>query len=261
MKKIIALTTFFCYITTFYAQNFIIPLSDDGEANLYAFLPEQPTGRAIVAIPGGGYKNTSIDNYIPWAKEFNEMGITFFCVKYRMPEGDRTIPIGDAEAAFKMVRDSASVWNINPKDIGVMGASAGGHLATTIVTHSEEALRPNFQILFYPVITFGEGCHKGSRDRFLGEGKDDEKLIAEYSNEKQVTKANPPAIILVNSDDKTVPPIENSIAYYEAMLRHHCNASLHVYPSGGHSRTYNPENPFHEAIVNEVKTWLNRLKN
>lgn len=136
--------------------------------SLRVFLPapELATGRAIVACPGGGYGGLAVNHEgYDWAPYFNKQGIALIVLKYRMPHGDRTLPISDAEAAMKMARDSADVWNLNPYDIGIMGSSAGGHLASTIATHTRPELRPNFQILFYPVITMDKSYthHRISR--------------------------------------------------------------------------------------------------
>ena len=158
-------------------------LSPDGEATLTAFLPEHPDGRAILAFPGGGYRQTSIGNNAQWAPLYNSLGISYIILKYRMPQGHPATTLGDAEAAMRLILNHADGWGIDPKRIGVMGTSAGGHLATTMATSAPEPLRPAFQILFYPVITFGEGCHKGSRDNFLGEKASDPALIERYSSE------------------------------------------------------------------------------
>ena len=166
--------------------------------SLRVFLPapELATGRAIVACPGGGYGGLAVNHEgYDWAPYFNKQGIALIVLKYRMPHGDRTLPISDAEAAMKMARDSADVWNLNPYDIGIMGSSAGGHLASTIATHARPELRPNFQILFYPVITMDKSyTHIGSHDNLLGKDASAE-LETEFSNEKQVTKETPCAFI------------------------------------------------------------------
>ena len=148
-----------------------------------------------------------------------------------MPHGDRTLPISDAEAAMKMARDSADVWNLNPYDIGIMGSSAGGHLASTIATHTRPELRPNFQILFYPVITMDKSyTHIGSHDNLLGKDASAE-LETEFSNEKQVTKETPRAFIAYSDDDKTVPPA-NGVNYYLGPPRFLQSGSRRVPHSG-----------------------------
>ena len=152
------------------ARQFTLPLSDDGVAQLVVYLPEQPTGRAVVCCPGGGYAVLSNTHEgAAWSEFFNAKGIAFALVNYRIPHGDRTLPIGDAEQAMRTMRDSAAVWHLNPRDIGIMGSSAGGHLASTIATHTPYGLRPDFQILIYPVITMGPGTHQGSLDGLLGD--------------------------------------------------------------------------------------------
>lgn len=235
-------------------------LSPDGEATLTAFLPEHPDGRAILAFPGGGYRQTSIGNNAQWAPLYNSLGISYFILKYRMPQGHPETTLGDAEAAMRLILDHAEGWGIDPKRIGVMGTSAGGHLATTMATSAPEPLRPAFQILFYPVITFGEGCHKGSRDNFLGEKASDPALIERYSSEKQVTASTPPAIIFANSDDRGVPPEFNAAAYYIAMTLQGCPASLHIYPEGGHGWTFASAYRYHDQAVSELTAWLEALQ-
>ena len=144
------------------------------KTELTVYLPDEKkaTGRAVVCCPGGGYTHLAMDHEgHQWAPFFNSQGIALIVLKYRMPHGNRMIPISDAEEAMKTVRRRASEWHINPADVGIMGFSAGGHLASTIATHSTGDAAPNFQILFYPVITMDLGfTHKGSHDNFLGEG-------------------------------------------------------------------------------------------
>ena len=197
------------------AQNVPKPF-DIEQPSLRVFLPapELATGRAVVACPGGGYSHLAFEHEgCDWAPYFNKQGIALIVLKYRMPNGDRTLPISDAEAAMKLVRDSADVWNLNPNDIGIMGSSAGGHLASTIATHAKPELRPNFQILFYPVITMDKSyTHRGSHDNLLGKDASAE-LELEYSNEKQVTKDTPRAFIVYSDDDKVVSPA-NGVNYY-----------------------------------------------
>ena len=165
------------------ARKFIVNITPDGSANMVAYLPENPTGRAIVDCPGGGYSHLAKDHEgHHWAAWFNKQGIAFFVLTYRMPAGDRSIPMGDAQQAIRTVRDSSVVWGVNPLDVGIMGFSAGGHLASTVSTHSEYDCRPNFSILFYPVISMNEReTHKGSCVNFLGaEGQKDEKLVKSF---------------------------------------------------------------------------------
>lgn len=242
------------------ARKVTVNLTDDGKANMVGYLPEKPTGKAIVGCPGGGYTGLSMQNEgHDWAEYFNRQGIAYFVLTYRMPKGDRQLPISDAEKAMTTVRDSANVWDINPLDVGIMGFSAGGHLASTISTHSEFAARPNFSILFYPVISMNEKeSHKGSCFNFLGmEGQKDAKLVKQYSNQHAVRRhLTPPAIILTANDDRTVPPVTNGVAYYSAMRRQGNDCALYIYPTGGHGFGYRSSFTYHQQMLNDLTTWL-----
>ncbi len=242
------------------ARKVTVNLTDDGKANMVGYLPEKPTGKAVVGCPGGGYTGLSMQNEgHDWAEYFNRQGIAYFVLTYRMPKGDRQLPISDAEKAMTTVRDSANVWDINPSDVGIMGFSAGGHLASTISTHSEFAARPNFSILFYPVISMNEKeSHKGSCFNFLGmEGQKDAKLVKQYSNQHAVRRhLTPPAIILTANDDRTVPPVTNGLAYYSAMRREGNDCALYIYPTGGHGFGYRSSFTYHQQMLNDLTTWL-----
>ena len=235
---------------------------DIEQPSLRVFLPapELATGRAVVACPGGGYSGLAVNHEgYDWAPYFNKQGIALIVLKYRMPKGDRTLPISDAEAAMKMVRDSADVWNLNPNDIGIMGSSAGGHLASTIATHAPEALRPNFQILFYPVITMDKSfTHMGSHDNLLGKDASAE-LEKEFSNEKQVTKETPRAFIVYSDDDKVVPPA-NGVNYYLALNKKGVPSVLHIYPTGGHGWGIREDFLYKSEMQNELTSWLRSFK-
>ena len=245
------------------AKKFTVNITEDGKANMVAYLPERPSGRAIVDCPGGGYSHLSMENEgHDWAKWFNEQGIAYFVLTYRMPQGDRTIPMGDAQTAIRTVRDSAQAWGINPADVGIMGFSAGGHLASTVSTHSEFAERPDFSILFYPVISMDEReTHKGSVDGFLGKAKTNKQLVREFSNQNAVRRhLTPPAIILLANDDRAVPPVTNGIAYYSAMRNVGNECTLHVYPSGGHGYGFRSNFKYHDQMLSDLKTWLTAHK-
>ena len=235
---------------------------DIEQPSLRVFLPapELATGRAVVACPGGGYSGLAVNHEgYDWAPYFNKQGIALIVLKYRMPKGDRTLPISDAEAAMKMVRDSADVWNLNPNDIGIMGSSAGGHLASTIATHAPEALRPNFQILFYPVITMDKSfTHMGSHDNLLGKDASAD-LEKEFSNEKQVTKETPRAFIVYSDDDKVVPPA-NGVNYYLALNKTGVPSVLHIYPTGGHGWGIREDFLYKSEMQNELTSWLRSFK-
>ncbi len=245
------------------ARKFTVNITADGAANMVAYLPEHPTGRAVVDLPGGGYQHLSMQNEgHDWASWFNEQGIAFFVTTYRMPKGDRNIPLSDARSAISIVRDSAEAWGVNPYDIGVMGFSAGGHLASSVSTHSEYHCRPNFSILFYPVISMNQhDSHKGSCLNFLGEeGAKDEKLVKEWSNQNAVrSHLTPPAIILTNNGDNTVPPVTNGIAYYSARRRAGNMCALHVYPTVGHGFGFRSNYQFHNQMLGDLQSWLRAL--
>ena len=242
------------------ARKFTVNLSSDGKANMVAYLADKPTGRAIVDLPGGGYSHLSMQNEgHDWAAFYNKMGISYFVVTYRMPNGDRSIPIGDVCQAMRTVRDSAKVWGINPHDVGIQGFSAGGHLASTISTHTEYAERPDFSILFYPVISMNErDTHSGSVNGFLGaEGKKDKQLVKAFSNQNAVVRhLTPPAIILLANDDRAVPPVTNGIAYYSAMRNAGNSCALHVYPSGGHGFGFRENFKYHKQMLDDLTNWL-----
>lgn len=223
------------------------------------FLPDsaKATGRAVVAMPGGGYAKRAMQHEgYDWAPFFNDRGIALIVVSYRLPAGDRTLPISDAETAIRTVRDHAGEWHINPNDVGIMGSSAGGHLASTIATHATGQARPDFQILFYPVITMDAAyTHAGSRKNLLGKNPP-ESLVNEFSNEKQVTPDTPRAFIVFSDDDPTVPTT-NGINYYAALKRNNVPASLHIYPSGGHGWGFRPNFRYHAEMRSDLSAWLN----
>lgn len=215
---------------------------------LSVFLPEKPNGTAVVICPGGGYANLSINKEgFKVAKWFNSLGITAFVLKYRLPSDeimkDKTIgPLQDAQEAMRYVRRNAEKWAINTKKVGVIGFSAGGHLASTLSTHYKDEVykvtdtisaRPDFSILMYPVISMDEKItHKGSRNNLLGTAPS-ASLIEKYSNEKQVDSLTPTTYIVHAIDDKTVP-VENSIHYFLALKKNSVPCEIHLYENGKH---------------------------
>ena len=229
-------------------------------ASVYVFLPDArtATGRAVVILPGGGYEHLAMGHEgTEWAPFFNNQGIAVVVLKYRMPHGRRDVPISDAEEAVRLVRRHAADWHINPHDVGIMGFSAGGHLASTVATHAKGDAAPDFQILFYPVITMDRSyTHTGSHDNLLGRqaASEDEET---YSNEKQVDASTPPAFIVLSDDDDIVPPA-NSVEYYQSLLRHHVPATLHIYPSGGHGYGINNYFRFHYEMLTALRDWLQK---
>ena len=245
-------------------QSFEIPLSSDGEAVLYAYLPpaNSASGRAVVCCPGGGYTMLAISYEGHWWKDFfNKKGVAYFVLKYRMPGGDRTIPMGDAAAALRTVREHADEWHINPHDVGIMGFSAGGHLAAITSVTSDISVRPDFQILFYPVTTLDSwGTHSGSAHNFLGEEVNDRETVNAFSAERQVKRhTTPPAIIFMAADDIVVPVAFNGMAYASAMLHAENEVVMHLYPSGGHGWNLEKDFPYKDDILNALSDWLDHL--
>lgn len=227
--------------------NGILRISNVSVPTLTVFLPpkEKATGAAVMICPGGGYGILAASHEgSDIAKWFNEMGVAAFVLKYRLPNpaimtNQQEVPLLDAMQGMTLIRQSASRYNIDPNKIGVMGFSAGGHLASTLATHydkgpkASEQAKPNFAILLYPVVTFGEKAHAGSRNNLLGKLAASPELVAYYSNELQVSSKTPPTFLVHAEDDKAVP-VENSISFYLACLKSGIPAEMHLYPTGGH---------------------------
>jgi acetyl esterase/lipase len=238
---------------------------------LTMYTPSNPNEKkaAIIICPGGGYARLAATHEgSDVAKVFNEWGITAFVLKYRLPDDtimiDKSIgPLQDAQRAIQMVRENAAKWNIDPNKIGIMGFSAGGHLAATASTHFAKrvidnmnniSLRPDFSILLYPVISFTDSlAHTGSRNNLIGKDASPEK-VNEYSNEMQVTAQTPPAFLVHAADDKTVKVL-NSIRYYEALLKNNILSELHLYPKGGHGFGMNNKTT-NDKWVERLKNWM-----
>jgi acetyl esterase/lipase len=278
MKKLLSFLLIAFLIAPLSAQNQIVPLwegdppnyRETGEVTIFdtadivrvrnvqkpdiaVFLPSKKnaTGEAVVICPGGGYGILAYD----WegsdiARWLNSHGIAAFVLKYRLPGSKSNIvphksPLLDAQRAMRLVRYHADKWNVDAEKVGVMGFSAGGHLASTLSTHFDagdpenndpverESSRPDFSVLVYPVVSFTkEYTHEGSRENLLGKDADPE-LVKHFSNELQVNEFTPPAI-LIHSGDDLVVPVENSMVYYHALQKLGINSELHIYPYGGH---------------------------
>lgn len=262
MKKLISFGLLLLAVTmqAQTARKFTLNLTDDGKAQMVCFLPQNPSGKAIVAVPGGGYSMLSNTHEGYLASDWlNQQGIAYFVVNYRLPEGDRSKPIGDVEGGIRIVRDSAAVWGINPHDVGIMGFSAGGHLASVISTHSDFEVRPDFTILFYPVISMDERVsHKWSCVNFLGkEGQKNPALVRDFSTMNSVRRhLTPPALIISASDDRLVPFITNGLEYYKAMRREGNDCAMLVYPTGDHGFGFGPWFKYHDLLLEELGTWL-----
>lgn len=227
-------------------------------AKIYVYLPDKKvaTGRAVVVCPGGGYGALSLGHEgRDWAPFLNGQGVAVIVLKYRMPHGNPAVPVQDAEQAIRLTRRMGAVWNIDPSDVGIMGFSAGGHLASVVATRSTGDAAPAFQILFYPVITMTPGItHQGSHDNLLGP-RSHKRKEREYSTDQQVTRVTPRAFIALSDDDQAVLPA-NGVNYYLECYRHDVPASLHVYPSGGHGWGIRQSFPYYFEMLLDLKAWL-----
>jgi acetyl esterase/lipase len=217
---------------------------------IQVFRPAQPDGSALLIAPGGGYHNEWFDGEgYDIARHFNRAGVTCFVLRYRLPaEGwaDRAdVPLQDAQRAIRLIRAGAAKYGIDPLRTGVMGFSAGGHLAASLTTRfsaqvyapvdaaDTQDARPAFAVLMYPVITMGTGAHAGSRDNLLGPSQTAAQLVL-YSPQMQASAAMPPCFICCAADDPLVPPIPNSVAMFEAVRNAGVAAELHLFEVGGH---------------------------
>ena len=256
----------------------ILRISYVQKPDISVYLPSKKiaTGQAIIICPGGGYRNLAYD----WegsdiAKWLNSKGIAAIVLKYRLPVSKSNIvshksPLLDAQRAIRLIRYHAMEWDIKKDKIGIIGFSAGGHLASTAGTHFDSgepnamdpvesmSSRPDFLILLYPVITFTK-CfmHKGSRYALLGENPDP-TLIKYYSNELQVKTDTPPTFIVHAGDDKSVP-VENSLVFYQSLKDHGIPAELHIYPEGGHGFSLAIGKGYLESWTDRCIDWLKSL--
>ncbi|MEO8960806.1 MAG: alpha/beta hydrolase [Ginsengibacter sp.] len=236
---------------------------------LFVFLPDPSisTGTAVIICPGGGYGGLVIDREgYDIARRFVKEGVAGFVLKYRLPSDstmiDKSIgPLQDAQQAIKIIRQRAKEWNINTNQIGIMGFSAGGHLASTAGTHFDRSyitnendinLRPDFMILVYPVISMKDNItHKGTRNNLLGKDPSISQ-VNNFSNETRVNSQTPPAFISAASDDSAVS-VANSIDFYDALLKNKISASMHIYAKGGHGFLKLPPR---DLWMNELKYWM-----
>ena len=241
---------------------------------LSIYKPANANGMSVIICPGGGYGILAFDKEgTRVAEEMNKWGITAFVLKYRLPDDttniDRSLaPLMDAQQAIRLVRSKATEWGLKKDKIGIMGFSAGGHVASTAATHFATnadatnkdtiSVRPDFAILIYPVISFDSTItHKGSRNNLVGAKAATEK-INHFSNELQVNAKTPPSFLVHAGDDGAVP-VENSIRYYQACIQYKVPAEMHLYPKGGHGfGMYNKTTT--DNWMERLQNWLNTLK-
>lgn len=191
-----------------------------------------------------------------FAEWFAANGITAILLKYRLPNRHHEIPLKDTQEAIRIIRKNAEEWGIHPQKIGIAGFSAGGHVASTLLTHFDEICRPDFGILFYPVISMNNITHTGSRNNLIG-NRPDSTLADYYSNEKQVQKDTPPTLLLLSDDDQTVAP-ENSTLFYNALKTNHIPACMYIFPEGGHGWGFKKSFKYHDEMKKLILDWINR---
>ncbi|MBK8090207.1 MAG: alpha/beta hydrolase [Chitinophagaceae bacterium] len=241
---------------------------------LTMYKPENPNGMSVIICPGGGYGILAFDKEgTRVTEEMNKWGITAFVLKYRLPDDTANVdkslaPLQDAQQAIRMVRSKATEWGLRKDKIGIMGFSAGGHLASTSATHFTSnadatekdtiSVRPDFAILIYPVISFDSTItHKGSRNNLVGANASAD-VIKLFSNELQVSAKTPPSFLVHAGDDGAVP-VENSIRYYQACIKYKVPAEMHLYPKGGHGfGMYNKTTT--DNWMERLSNWLSSLK-
>ena len=257
----------------------IVRISKVQNPTIEVYLPakKNATGQAVLIFPGGGYGILAYDwEGTDFAKLLNSKGIAGIVVKYRLPNSKwatdiHHVPLQDAQRAIRLVRSKAEDWNINPNNVGIIGFSAGGHLASTLGTHYNEEVyskrddidqisaRPDFMTLAYPVITMGEiNTHGGSRKNLLGENPS-QKKIDHFSNELQVTADTPPTF-LVHATDDTAVPVENSLLFYSALRKNKVAVEMHIYPTGGHGFALGLDDPQLASWTDQWIGWLSGLK-
>jgi acetyl esterase/lipase len=256
----------------------IIRISNVQIPDIAVYLPSKrfATGQAVVICPGGGYWVLAYDlEGTDIARYLNSIGVAAIVLKYRLPTYGNCIephkaPLMDAQRAMRLVRHHAAKWNINPAKIGIMGFSAGGHLASTLGTHfdygnkaatesvEKESCRPDFMILMYPVISFSDSSmHVGSREALLGKDSDP-ALVKYYSSELQVQDDTPPAFFVHADNDKGVP-VENTLLMYKALRARHIPAELHILSEGEHGFGLGGHNEHIASWKYSLKLWLDSL--
>mgnify|MGYP001589944450 CR=1 FL=1 len=242
------------------------PKFEDGSGFITVHRPAKPNGAAMIICPGGSYGGLMREpEGHGIARWLNQYGITGIVLEYRLPQGRANVPLLDAQRAIRLVRSKAKEWGVDPHRVGIIGFSAGGHLAATAATHFGKAghdgsgavdklsCRPDFAILVYPVVTMGEKTHQASKDNLLGKSPKAD-LVELYSNEKQVTAQTPPVFLAHAKDDTLVPP-DNSRRLYEALQADKVPAQYLELPSGGHGLN-GYKGPMWDAWQTESLKWL-----
>lgn len=240
----------------------------DDIPTLTPFVPkEKASGAAMIVCPGGGYSHLADHEGRPVAEWLNSIGITAFVLKYRIgPKYHHPAPLQDAARAVRMIRSRASEWKLDPKRIGILGFSAGGHVASTIGTHFDSgqpdatdtidraSSRPDLLVLIYPVVTMGDLTHAGSRKQLLGINPSADMLKL-LSNEEQVTKETPPTFLVHTANDAAVP-VENSLRFAEALRKVGVPFELHVYERGRHGFGLGGNDPILSTWPARCADWL-----
>lgn len=226
---------------------------------IYSPVAEKNTGAAVIICPGGGYSREAIAHEgFQVAEWFASEGITGIVLKYRLPNGIKDLPLNDVQRAFQIIHQKADSLHINPDKIGISGFSAGGHLAATGGTKLKGNNRPDFMILFYPVISLDNALtHRGSKENLLGKTPSD-KDVELFSANKQVDGETPPTLLLLSDDDKSVVPL-NSILFYEELKKNNVKSAMYIFPSGGHGWGYKKEFVYHETWKALTLDWLKSL--
>jgi acetyl esterase/lipase len=214
-------------------------------------------GAAVILCPGGGYAYLSGRNEGSlFAEWYAAQGITAAVLKYRLPNGNPLIPLKDAQEAVRIFRRNAEKWQVDPHRIGISGCSAGGHLASALLTHFDDDSRPDFGILFYPAVS-AKAAFTGNgqfRKNLLGD-RPDSTLVRQYSNEEHITPDTPPTLIIMCSDDRSVSPL-NATLFYDLLRLNGVPASLHIFPSGGHGWGFRPAFRYHEMLKPLLTAWI-----
>jgi acetyl esterase/lipase len=258
----------------------VFRIADVSKPTLTRFSPTNPNGKSVIICPGGGYSILASGHEgMDVARQFMEIGVTAFVLKYRIPS-DRTAidksiaPLQDAQQAIRLVRKNAEKWGLKANKIGIMGFSAGGHLAATATTRFAEkadsreggtgssvqdtiSVRPDFSMLIYAVISFDSTItHKGSRNNLIGE-KPTAEMTKKFSNELQITPQTPPTFLVHAGDDGAVP-VENSIRFYQNCIKNKVPVEMHLYPKGGHGFGMNNKTT-EDKWMERLAAWLKTI--